>query len=170
MRNVEVKFRLRDRDAVRERAIAAGFIARGVLQQHDTFFRVARGKLKLREEDGRAELIYYQRPNRAGPALSVYRIIAVEHPAQVRGLLSEAAGVLAEVRKERTLLVRGNTRLHLDRVDGLGDFGEIECVLADAEDADRARIEVDRLLGIFGVANDELADASYFELQAMRAR
>jgi adenylate cyclase class IV len=87
-------------------------------------------------------------------------------------MLTLALGVTAEVRKLRTLLVRRNVRLHLDRVDTLGGFGEIEAVLADAVEAatdggvGAARAEVAELLGALGVRPDELIEASYFELMA----
>src|SRR6266436_3870540 len=126
MRNLEAKFRLRDLALARRRAEAIGFELRVLLIQRDTFFRVEHGKLKLREEPGGAALIHYRRDRLAGLDLSDYQIVQVAHPEAMR---ADALGVLAEVRKERTLMMRGNIRLHLDRVEGLGEFGEIEAVL-----------------------------------------
>ncbi|MGH7948258.1 MAG: class IV adenylate cyclase [Candidatus Binataceae bacterium] len=168
MRNVEAKFRLASIDATREHAISLGFGERAILFQRDTFFRVARGKLKLRDEGGRAELIWYERPSQAGLMLSDYVIVSVADADAMRLVLGSSLGMLAEVRKQRTLLVRGNVRLHLDRVDGLGEFGEIEAVLADSDDIEAARAEVRDLLHALGIARSDLVALSYFEIAAPR--
>jgi predicted adenylyl cyclase CyaB len=164
MRNVEAKFRLRDRDRMRERALALGFVEKATFAQRDTFFRVASGKLKLREEQTGACLIYYRRDGSAGSQLSDYEIIPVAEPERVRMILCEGLGILAEVRKDRTLLLLGNIRLHLDRVEGLGEFGEFEAVVSDTDAVESMRHRVTRLLADLGVARDDLVEASYFEL------
>jgi predicted adenylyl cyclase CyaB len=84
-------------------------------------------------------------------------------------MLSAAIGVIAEVRKQRTLLVRSNIRLHLDRVDGLGDFGEIEVVLGEVDEAESNRAPVAEILGALGVREAELIGVSYFELMRSTA-
>ena len=162
MRNLEAKFRLPDLALARRRAEAIGFELRAVLIQRDTFFRVEHGKLKLREEPGGAALIHYRRNQHAGLDLSNYQIVQVAHPEAVRAMLAEALGVLAEVRKERTLVMRGNIRLHLDRVEGLGEFGEIEAVLEANDSAESSRLAVDEILAALEVS--ELIRVSYFEL------
>ena len=61
MKNLEAKFRLADLVEAEQRAAAIGYTRRAILEQRDTFFRVANGKLKLREENGSAVLIFYHR-------------------------------------------------------------------------------------------------------------
>ncbi|MFZ0887449.1 MAG: class IV adenylate cyclase [Candidatus Binataceae bacterium] len=191
MRNVEAKFRLRNPDAVRARAIAIGFAPAGVLSQRDTFFKTVSGKLKLREEPAGAWLIYYRRGGAAGSQLSDYEIVPVAEPERVRAIFSEAFGVIAEVRKQRTLLlfsepcslrssqwelagesseasdsVKNNTRLHLDRVESLGDFGEIEAVLGEGETPEANQNRVKELLRQLGIDPADLIEVSYFELMS----
>jgi predicted adenylyl cyclase CyaB len=168
MRNVEAKFKLAEPALVGERARALGFTRRAELRQRDTFFVTAAGKLKLREEDGGAHLIFYRRHEIATLQLSNYEIVAVAEPARTRAILAEAFGVRAEVRKHRTLLTRDNVRLHLDRVEGLGSFGEIEAVLTEGEEEAENRDRVARLLAELGIGESELIEVSYFEL--MRGR
>src|SRR5712692_4631538 len=120
MRNVEAKFPLPDIAAVHQRAEALGFEYIGTLIQYDTFFVAPNGKLKLREQPDGAWLIHYRRHHEKGFELSNYEILAVSEPLKLRVLLSAALGMLAEVRKRRTLLRRGNIRLHLDEVDNHG--------------------------------------------------
>ena len=102
--------------------------------------------------------------------LSRYEIATVADVTRTREMLVGALGVLAEVRKHRTLLTRRNVRFHLDRVETLGGFGEIEAVLGEGDedstgdDSGSARAAVDELLSALGVGARELVDVSYFEL------
>ncbi|GAC1630509.1 MAG: class IV adenylate cyclase [Nevskia sp.] len=168
MRNLEAKFKIRDPSAAQIAAIAIGYKPAGLLSQHDTFFKVARGKLKLREEDERAYLVAYQRADEGALQLSEYRIVPVPDPAAMRKLLSGSLGVLAEVRKRRTLLRRDHVRLHLDEIEGLGFYGEIEAVLDDDADLDGERAFVERTLLALQIERAALIEDSYFELMQSR--
>lgn len=170
MRNLEAKFPLRDHARARESAKAIGYTERAILRQRDTFFRVARGKLKLREiaDEAGGALIYYGREESGELQLSRYEIVPVTDPAAMRTMLAAALGILAEVRKERVLLMRANVRLHLDRVTDLGDFGEIEAVIAEADDPESSRAAVDELLAALGIARGDLITVSYFEMLARK--
>jgi adenylate cyclase class 2 len=164
MRNLEAKFRLADHPTAHERALAIGFEPRGILLQRDTFFVVANGKLKLREQPDGAWLIHYRRGDQQELQVSDYTIVPVSDAKPVRAMLGDALGTLAEVRKERTLMTRRNVRLHLDRVEGLGAFGEIEAVMADGDLPQAFHDEVAGILENLGVAANDLIERSYFEL------
>jgi adenylate cyclase class 2 len=173
MRNLEAKFRLADLDAARAAALGLGYTVSASFIQRDTFFVVARGKLKLREQPPEAWLIHYERDRERGLMLSRYEIAPVADPTLMREMLARALGILAEVRKQRTLLIWRNLRFHLDRVEALGGFGEIEAVLGaeneESEEAgvagtDSSRAAVDQLLAALGVGVKELIEVSYFEL------
>jgi adenylate cyclase, class 2 len=168
MRNLEAKFRLSDLHAARAAALGLGYSARQSFTQRDTFFKVARGKLKLREQPPEAWLIHYQREAENDLMLSRYEIVPVADTEGTRAMLARALGVLAEVHKHRELLTRRNVRLHLDRVETLGGFGEIEAILDDGPQegasAASARAAIDELLGALGVGLSDLIEVSYFEL------
>jgi len=167
VKNLEAKFSLPDLDQARRQAEAIGYRFECALTQRDTFFRVARGKLKLREEGDRATLIYYAREeSRADLALSKYEIVAVSDGPKTRSMLADSLGILAEVRKNRTLMMRDNVRFHLDRVERLGNFGEIEAVIAPGREPEESRGAVNELLAALGIAPDALIGASYFEMLA----
>jgi len=170
MRNLEAKFRLSDLDAARAAALSLGYSVRESFTHLDTFFKVARGKLKLREQPPDAWLILYEREPENGLMLSRYEIARVADAERTREMLARSLGVLAEVRKHRMLLIRRNVRLHLDRVETLGGFGEIEAILDEGRQesvgADAARAAVDELLDVLGVGAGDLIDVSYFELMA----
>jgi len=164
MQNLEAKFRLDDLERARRQAEAIGYRYSATLAQRDTFFRVAQGKLKLREEQSGAWLIFYGRDDSGGLKLSSYDIVPIAEPEKTRAMLARALGTLATVNKQRILMMREHIRLHLDRVEGLGEFGEIEAVLSEAADLARSQPMVDALLDALGVARADLIDVSYFEL------
>lgn len=168
MKNLEAKFRLSNHAAAEARAAALGYTRRAVLHQRDTFFRVVHGKLKLREENGSAVLIYYHRDESGPLMLSNYEIVKVADPPRTLRILADALGPIAVVEKVRTLMMRDNVRLHLDQVTRLGDFGEVEAVIADGDDPEHSRAAVDQILTALGVAPSDLIDVSYFEMLAKR--
>ncbi len=97
------------------------------LQQDDTFFRCDSGRLKLRVfADGNGELIFYRRADEQGPKESFYLLAPTSSPDTLRELLTSAYGQVGRVRKHRTLFLVGRTRVHLDQVEGLGHFLELE--------------------------------------------
>jgi predicted adenylyl cyclase CyaB len=164
MRNVEAKFPLQDLAAARERAEAIGFEYAGTLTQHDTFFVVSNGKLKLREQSDGGWLIHYQRHREKGLELSDYEIVPVLEPLRLRMLLSAALGTLAAIQKRRLLFRRANVRLHLDEVVDRGIFGELEAVTDRAADTARYRMEITAILAALQISPEQLIRMSYFEL------
>ncbi len=163
-RNVELKCRCRDLEAVRRRAEAAGARDAGVLVQRDTFYGAGRARLKLRVIEGaRAELISYERPDEEGPRTSRYRIAPVERPDELGAVLAHALGVTGEVRKRRRLRLLRNTRIHLDEVEGLGHFVELETVLGDGSEAEGRR-ELDEIAAALGLEDEERVAVAYVEL------
>lgn len=169
-RNIEVKARIDSVESLLPRAVA---VAGGVPQridQDDTFFPVPMGRLKLRQfEDGSAELIHYHRADSVDAKASDYVRVPVPDPAALREALSRGLGVLGRVRKRRLLLLTGATRIHLDRVEGLGDFMELEVVLAeDQSDAEGQRI-AEALMGELGLADAERVAGAYMDLLQLTA-
>src|ERR1700688_4612021 len=90
MRNLEAKFRIVDVRQARARAEAIGFALRATLVQHDTFFGVAQGKLKLREGAEGAALINYRRVHEGALEVSDYEIVPVTEPAPLHTMLAGA--------------------------------------------------------------------------------
>src|SRR5688500_1732547 len=129
-RNIEVKFRDVDLDDIRARALANHASDRGELRQVDTFFRCATGRLKLRDfGTGRGELIAYSRPDATAARASDYHIAPTSDPAALAETLRIACGVTGRVAKRRNLLLWRNVRIHLDHVEDLGAFCELESVI-----------------------------------------
>jgi homotetrameric cytidine deaminase len=161
-RNVELKAHDADPAGTLERALAGGAEERGLLQQRDTYFSVARGRLKLREEEpGGATLIAYERPDEAAERVSSYRLAPVADPDELRAALTAAIGVDVVVVKRRRLLLWETVRIHLDEVRGLGSFLELEAVAEPGSDLSRERDQVVRLRALLGVADEALRAGSY---------
>ena len=163
MRNLEFKTRLDDPKAALARARALGAELWGDLRQTDTYFNVPTGRLKLRETAGlQAELIAYARDEDAADRPSDYQIARTPDPAPLLDVLTRSLGVIAVVRKRRTLVTLDTARIHLDNVQQLGSFLEIEVVVGEDEAAARARF--DSLLDGLGYTPADGIRASYLDL------
>ncbi|CAG9169708.1 class IV adenylate cyclase [Cupriavidus pampae] len=164
-RNIEIKARIDSVEVVAPRAAALAQHAPERIEQDDTFFPCAQGRLKLRAFDAsRGELIFYARPDQTGPKESFYILSPTASPDTLRAALSAAHGEGGRVRKVRTLFLVGRTRVHLDRVEGLGDFLELEVVLADDEPAEAGVAEAHALMDALGVERARLIDGAYVDL------
>lgn len=164
-RNIEVKARAGDLAAVRRRVEALGGAASAELTQVDTFFDVPSTRLKLREfGDGTGELISYSRADHRGPKVSTYAIAKVRTPTDLGDVLSHALGVRASVRKRRTVFLLGQTRIHLDEVDGLGTFVELEVVLRDDQSEQEGQRIATDLLDALSIPVADLVEGAYIDL------
>ncbi len=167
--NVEIKVPLADRGAVEDKLQQIGAGWHWTRRQVDTFYEVPNGWLKLREPAGeRAELISYRRAtDDAGPRPSEYDVLPVEDAELVKRLLGRVLPEGGVVEKTRTLWFQGNTRIHLDRVEGLGDHLELETVVEGISEED-ARAESERLIDLLELPRDEFISVPYRDLLVAR--
>jgi homotetrameric cytidine deaminase len=159
-RNVELK--ALDPDPARSLAVCRDLGAedKGVLRQRDTYFRSRSGRLKLREEEpGGAALIQYDRPDAGQARESRYRVTPVQDADELRASLDAALGTLVVVDKERHLFLWDDVRIHLDTVEGLGTFVELEGVAPPDSDLAPEREKVAELQAKLGI--DEVLTDSY---------
>ena len=169
-RNVELK--ATDPDPERSLAVCRDLGAEdaGILVQRDTYFRVPEGRLKLREETpGGAALIQYHRSDRPEARESRYRIAPVQDGAAAREALDAALGTLVVVSKERRLLLWERVRIHLDTVEGLGSFLELEGVAPADSDLSAERDRVAQLSEALGLDESRILADSYSDRVLARA-
>lgn len=168
-RNVEIKARIESADAWAAKIAALAGAGAVDIAQDDTFFRCDTARLKLRAfSDGTGELIYYRRPDEYGPKESFYLRSPTASPDSLRECLTLAYGQAGRVTKHRRLFLFGRTRVHLDQVETLGDFLELEVVLADDEPAEAGVREARELMQSLGIEPHQLIDDAYVDLLARR--
>ena len=166
-RNLEIKAVDHDPPATLEAALTLGAEDHGWLHQRDTYFHAVKGRLKLREAPpAPAELISYARAELAGPKVSLYRVVPVADHLALIDALTDSLGVQVVVDKARHLLRWRNVRIHLDRVDGLGDFVELEAVATSPGGLEVERDRVEELRVTLGIAEDQLIAHGYADLLA----
>ncbi len=164
-RNIEIKARIDSIEALRPAAERLADSGATLIQQDDTFFACAQGRLKLRDQFAAgAELIFYQRANQSGPKESFYLRVPVPDPNALRELLALAQGQTGRVRKRRVLYLAGRTRIHLDAVEGLGEFLELEVVLQEGESTEAGVAEAHRIMSQLGVTPQQLIESAYVDL------
>ncbi len=167
MVNVELKARCDDLGRLREACTSLGAESQEPERQIDTYFGVAQGRLKLRESlRSSAELIYYTRPDVAGARESHFEICQVEDAEGLKALLKKALGVRAVVVKRREIYLVGNVRVHLDKVQGLGGFVELEGIVDHQAELFQVTEEVRRLQEALRIDAPSLVKESYADLIA----
>jgi homotetrameric cytidine deaminase len=164
--NLEIKARDADPDATAARCLALGASDEGVLGQRDTYFAPRHGRLKLRVQDGAgAELIAYRRPDATEAEESAFIRAPAADPARLLEALDAALGTTVVVIKRRRLFVWENVRIHLDDVEGLGTFIELEAMVGPGlNSAGDAAEKVARLRSALAIADDALVAAGYSDL------
>jgi adenylate cyclase class 2 len=164
--NVEIKARCPDPAAVRGVLHAAGADFRGTDHQVDTYFRAAAGRLKLREGNIENHLIFYHRPNSPGPKRADVLLLPTEPGSTVKEILSPAFGVLVTVDKSREIYFIENVKFHIDTVQELGSFVEIEAQSGPGRELsqDHLQAQCRRWLELLGIRPDDLVAESYSDL------
>jgi predicted adenylyl cyclase CyaB len=163
--NIEIKAIVRDFASLRGRAEELSDTPVQVIPQEDTFFHTPKGRLKLRLlKPDLAQLVYYERPDRDGPKRSNYHIFETSDPAGLKTALSLALGIRGVVRKTRFLYLAGQTRIHLDDVEGLGQFMELEVVLQAGQTDAEGQAIAENLMTRLGVRKEDLLEGAYMDL------
>lgn len=163
MLNLEFKAELRDLALARTicRAIRATHIA--TLRQTDTYYRVPNGRLKKRECDGEpVEFISYDRANRAQPKLSLFNVYSERQAKERYG--EQDLPIWLIVRKTRELYMLDNVRIHLDHVDGLGNFIEFEAIVSRTQNVAKCHRDLAMLRERLGPAIGEPIAMSYSDM------
>ena len=173
MKNIEYKAELRDPDLARAIAREIGAKLTVKVQQTDTYYSVASGRLKKREAVALdrgvaapepAEYIVYERPDRVDLRASDYSIMT---ETQLRARFGQAPlPVWLTVSKVRELWLWRSVRIHLDKVDHLGWFFEIESLVREPRDEPHAGLLAEQIRATFAPALGEPVSGSYSDLLA----
>jgi adenylate cyclase class IV len=163
--NIEIKARVRDFAGLKSLAESLSDTPVQVIPQEDTFFNIPKGRLKLRElAPDHAQLVWYARLDDTGPKRSDYQIYETGNPVQLKSTLTLALGVRGVVKKIRYLYLAGQTRIHLDDVDGLGHFIELEVVMCPGQSDAEGQSIAEELMTKLGIAPGDLLDGAYMDM------
>jgi adenylate cyclase, class 2 len=138
---------------------------KGIDEQTDTYFNVANGRLKLRQGNIENNLIFYNRPDQSGPRQSDFDLMKIENGVDLLEMLTKALGVKVVVKKRREIYYIENVKFHLDSLDGLGHFVEIEAGnKTHAVSTDKLYEQCDFYMNKFGIKQEDLIEMSYSDL------
>lgn len=164
-KNIEIKARAPDLAAIRSKAASLAAGPSQSIEQTDLFFVVPRGRLKVRKfADGTGELISYERADQPEPKESDYTRVACPDAEALGRALGRVLPGRGTVVKRREVLLVGRTRIHLDQVEQLGTFVELEVILAEGERPEDAFREAHALLRALGIAESTLIAGAYIDL------
>ena len=164
-RNVEIKAKVPDLAAIRAKALALALHPSETVHQKDTFFETPQGRLKVREfPDGSGELIAYERADHTGPKVSTYERMSCSDARALVRTLTAVLQTRGTVVKRREVVLVGRTRVHLDEVDNLGSFVELEIVMAADEPVEDGVREARELLRALEIPLDALVSGAYVDL------
>lgn len=164
-KNIEIKAKIQDWLKLKQLVVSLSDTQEELLEQEDIFFPAKDGRLKLRIFNSNSgELIHYQRVNVTGAKESSYIISKTNDPVSLQAALSAALGVIGSVKKKRWLYHVGQTRVHLDEVEELGKFLELEYVLKPMEEIHIANELVLDLMRYLEISSDDLIACAYIDM------
>lgn len=163
--NVEIKARVDNLEELKQIACHLSGSGPTVIPQEDIFFNATNGRLKLRKLQGvPAQLVFYDRKDESGPKLSEYNITEITDPESLQETLSKALGIKGKVKKTRLLYMVGQTRVHVDEVENLGNFMELEVVLKEGQSAEDGQVIAETLMKQLGIKSENLITGAYMDL------
>jgi predicted adenylyl cyclase CyaB len=167
-KNIEIKAHLRHPAEAEEKIILfTGNQLNKVLLQSDTFYKSPFGKIKIREINYKStELIFYKRANTAKARESKYYKFNLFFPNLLKSILKFMLGERGQVEKERRLYFYDNTRIHIDRVKGLGEFIEFEYVVDDSHPEEKGYDVINTLMSALDINEKDLLSVSYIDMLA----
>lgn len=163
--NVEIKARCSNQEEVREYLKAHNADFKGVDHQIDTYFNVPNGRLKLREGEIENFLIHYERSDQEGPKQSKVTLYTSQPGSTLKEALTKSLGILVAVDKKREIYFIDNVKFHVDVVESLGTFMEIEAIDSDGSiGRDKLNEQCNKYLQELGIKNEDLVSVSYSDL------
>lgn len=163
--NIEIKAKVSDENRIIKESEKIAHSGPTTIDQEDTYYDCRNGRLKLRKfSDNRGELIYYERGNGPDPRSCNYLIVGTSEPDSLKEILSRAFTIRGVVEKRRILYVAGQTRIHLDNVQGLGEYVELEYVLSPGQEEAEGITHLEGLMKRLGISKDDLMEESYIDM------
>ena len=162
---VEIKARCSDQESVRRKLEDWGARSQGIQTEVDIFYNVPHGRLKLRHSESEKMLIGYQRPDVGGPKHCLVNLYPCGDTEALDRLLSASLGRKLVLEKQRERYILDNVRFHLDRVERLGTFLEIEVLgRRGVDEVEDLRAVCRDLMNKCAVQPEDLVEQAYADL------
>lgn len=170
--NIEIKARTTRASAIRDFLVNAGAELRGTDMQTDTYFEVPNGRLKLREGNIENNLIFYDREeSAAGPKQSRVELMTISSGSPIKSILTKSIGIKAVVKKQREIWYIRNIKFHIDTVEQLGNFVEIEASNQfDDISGEELRRQCEEFMKAFQITEEDLIDRSYSDMISEKSK
>ena len=138
---------------------------KGLDRQIDTYFNVPQGRLKLREGNIENSLIFYHREDITGPKKSRVQLYKTQPGSSLKEVLIHALGIKIIVDKKRKIYFIKNIKFHIDQVEGLGSFVEIEAIDKEGNIGEaKLQEQCERYIQKFEILKSDLISVSYSDL------
>ncbi len=163
--NIEIKAKSENQDKIREILKSRNADFKGIDHQIDTYFKVNNGRLKMREWNIENNLIYYKRENKPGPKQSDIILFDSDPKSSLKDILINSLGILVIVDKKREIYFIDNIKFHIDIVENLGTFVEIEAIDSKGNIwKDKLLEQAQFFLDLFKISEKDLISVSYSDL------
>ncbi len=163
--NIEIKAKTDNQEHIRKILKSKKAEFKGIDNQIDTYFNVSSGRLKLRKGNIENQLIYYERKNQVWPKQSDVTLFKTVPDSSLKEILKQALGVLVVVEKKREIYFIDNVKFHLDTVEGLGTFVEIEAIDINGKiGKEKLSEQCNYYLDLLKIAHEDLIPDSYSDL------
>jgi adenylate cyclase, class 2 len=162
---IEIKARINKPDKIRKILQEHNAVFKGLDNQTDTYFNCRNGRLKLREGNVEHHLIHYNRENKSDAKESVVTLYRPNPDSSLKEVLINGLDILAIVQKEREIYFINNVKFHIDRVDKLGSFVEIEAIDETGElGREKLMQQCKNFMLLFNIQEEDLIDCSYSDM------
>jgi adenylate cyclase, class 2 len=163
--NIEIKARTSKTAEIRKWLLDNNAVYKGTDFQTDTYFNTVKGRLKLRQGNIENNLIYYERQNQAGPKQSDFSLVEVADAVGLKEMLTAAVGIKVAVEKQREIFFIDNVKFHLDTLEQLGSFVEIEASNKYAPlSPEQLKEQCNFYMQQFAINENDLIDISYSDM------
>jgi predicted adenylyl cyclase CyaB len=168
--NFEFKTRAKDPDKSEKKLLELNPVFIGVDKQTDTYFNVAKGRLKLREGNIENALIYYERQNVAGAKQSDILLYQHQPDKSLKDILIKLHGIKVVVHKIRKIYFIENVKFHFDTIKELGTFIEVEAIDntgnigSDGYRIEKLKEQCNKYADIFEIKSEDYISLSYSDM------
>lgn len=163
--NIEIKARTDRHEEISVILKSKNADFKGVDNQIDTYFKVGSGRLKLREGNIENQLIYYKRENTENPKQSDVILFKTDPGSSLKEILKQSLGILVVVEKKREIYFIDNVKFHLDYIEGLGTFVEIEAIDTDGTiGKEKLSEQCNYYLDLLQIPHEDMIPDSYSDL------